>query len=58
MTRCYSEWRKQDPLNGSLDWETLQAKYLRERLVIIDDLFSPDALEELLRYTRAEANFR
>jgi hypothetical protein len=58
LDQAMERWKGEDPLNTSLDWADLESQYLNERLVIIDDLFSQDALDELLRYTRTEANFR
>jgi len=47
-----------DPLNAQVDWPRAEAEYLSKRLVVVDDFFSPEALDELWCYAREAPCFR
>lgn len=47
-----------DPLSAAVDWAAARRAYQTEKIAIIDDFFTPDALEELWRFSRESPSFR
>jgi hypothetical protein len=47
-----------DPLRTDIDWHSAQCSYARDKVVVIDDLFSAPALAELQRFCLASPAFR
>lgn len=51
-------WDETDPTNPHIDWNSVAADYENERVAVVDDLFSPEALAELLDFTLTASVFR
>ena len=58
MVADVESWHNMDPTNPSIDWGTVAAEYQDKRVAVVDDLFSPEALEALLEYTLTAGVFR
>lgn len=52
------KWEHKNPLNPAIDWGHVLETYTTQRTVVIDDLFSREALSDLWQYVHTQANFR
>jgi hypothetical protein len=55
---AWTEEAGADPLNPSVNWAEAEASYASDRITVVDEFFTVDALEELWRYARETACFR
>eukprot|EP00439_Symbiodinium_sp_Y106_P007833 s5223_g1.t1 len=51
-------WEDKDPLNPEIDWDALEKDFLDNGLIVVDDFFCAEALQELWRYSMEATCFR
>jgi len=47
-----------EPLSASIDWARVERDYREDQIAIVDDFFTPEALEELWRFSTETSSFR
>ncbi|OLP83875.1 hypothetical protein AK812_SmicGene35315 [Symbiodinium microadriaticum] len=51
-------WEDKDPLNSEIDWDALEEDFLDNGLIVVDEFFCAEALQELWRYSMEGTCFR